>query len=144
MGHGENSSGRSCRPASLRAATAAFTRMERNLLDAMRVARNVLTRYHPLEPEMWLHLADGRQFPQCIYGGSMVAIVAPSNLVKTPTVPFFAFTNEKRPELMANGVKMTDVGKETKKRSPKKKLRRKSDPDGTVTMAAGVAAAVAE
>ena len=26
---------------------------------------------------MWLHLADGRQFPQCIYGGSMVAIVSP-------------------------------------------------------------------
>ena len=41
------------------------------------VARNVLTKYHPLEPEMWLHLADGRSFPQCIYGGSITAIVTP-------------------------------------------------------------------
>ena len=41
------------------------------------VARNVLTKYHPLEPEMWLQLADGRLFPHCIYGGSIVPIVAP-------------------------------------------------------------------
>ena len=41
------------------------------------VARNVLTKYHPSEPEMWLQLADGRLFPQCIYGGRITAIVAP-------------------------------------------------------------------
>ena len=41
------------------------------------VARNVLTKYHPLEPEMWLQLADGRLFPHCLYGGSIVSIVAP-------------------------------------------------------------------
>ena len=51
------------------------------------VARNVLTKYHPLQPEMWLHLADGRQFPQCIYGGTIVAIVAP--WPDMPTVPDF-------------------------------------------------------
>ena len=41
------------------------------------VARNVLTKYHPLEPEMWLQLADGKLFPHCLYGGSIVPIVAP-------------------------------------------------------------------
>jgi len=41
------------------------------------VARNVLSKYHPMEPEMWLHLADGRVFPQCISGGTITAIVAP-------------------------------------------------------------------
>ena len=33
--------------------------------------------YHPLEPEMWLHLADGRLFPQCFYSGTMEPMVAP-------------------------------------------------------------------
>ena len=45
----------------------------------------------------------------------LAAIVVPASFVKMPVHPFFSFTNEKRPELMANGVKMTDVGKETKK-----------------------------
>ena len=40
------------------------------------VARRVLCDHHPLEPEMWLHLA-GRHFPQFSMGGSLQPIVAP-------------------------------------------------------------------
>ena len=41
------------------------------------VATSVLYGYHPLEPEMWLHLADGRLFPQCFYSGTMEPMIAP-------------------------------------------------------------------
>ena len=40
------------------------------------VARRVLFDYHPLEPEMWLHLA-GRLFPQISFGGTLKDIVVP-------------------------------------------------------------------
>ena len=49
------------------------------------MATSVLYGYHPLEPEMWLHLADGRLFPQCFYSGTMEPIVAPwPNMDTTP------------------------------------------------------------
>ena len=41
------------------------------------VARRVLFSYHPLEPEMWLTLAQER-FPQIVYSGSMVNFMTPS------------------------------------------------------------------
>eukprot|EP00913_Durusdinium_trenchii_P012784 g12002.t1 len=40
------------------------------------VARRVLFSYHPLEPEMWLTLAQGR-FPQVDYTGSLVELTVP-------------------------------------------------------------------
>ena len=66
------------------------------------VARNVLSKYHPLEPEMWLHLADGRLFPQCIYGGSISAIITPWPGMET--VPTFVKQYE---ECTWRGEKMT-------------------------------------
>ena len=40
------------------------------------VARRILCSYHPLEPEMWLTLAQER-FPQMAYAGSMVNFMVP-------------------------------------------------------------------
>ena len=41
------------------------------------VARRILFSYHPLEPEMWLTLAQER-FPQIIYSGTMLNLMTPS------------------------------------------------------------------
>ncbi|CAE7243636.1 unnamed protein product [Symbiodinium sp. CCMP2592] len=41
------------------------------------VARRILFSYHPLEPEMWLTLAQER-FPQIAYSGSMLNLMTPS------------------------------------------------------------------
>ena len=41
------------------------------------VARRILFSYHPLEPEMWLTLAQER-FPQIVYSGSMMNFMTPS------------------------------------------------------------------
>lgn len=45
--------------------------------SAFGVASTVLFRYHPKEPERWLHVADGRQLPLCFYTGAMEPVVAP-------------------------------------------------------------------
>ena len=45
------------------------------------IARRVLFDYHPLEPEMWLHLA-GMLFPQISFGVTLAPIVAPLPLAE--------------------------------------------------------------
>ena len=41
------------------------------------VARRILFSYHPLEPEMWLTVAQ-EQFPQISYGGTLLDFFVPT------------------------------------------------------------------